>query len=295
MSLIDEVLRFLVNRIPIRTWKSKLRRKIFIKYNFFGNDNKVIYSHCRENIIWSIAGLRITIEGNNNFLLLGSNITFQDTHINISGDHNFIKIGNDSKFINSFIEIDGNNNKINIANNLAFESTLISMSNSRNLFVIKPSKHKIREAKLYIYDRGKLFINENSQLKNRGLYIVVSDNYKTRRKLIIGKNVYIAKDTIIRTSDGHTLVDPATKMPLNEPQDVIIGNNVWIASRCIILKGTHIPDNSMVAAGSLVNKNFNDTNIMLAGIPARIIRKNIIWDMRGYGKYMKDLEGDKIV
>ena len=51
----------------------------------------------------------------------------------------------------------------------------------------------------------------------------------------------------------------------------------------------------MVAAGSLVNKKFKDTNIMLAGTPAKIIRKNIIWDVRGYGKYMRDFEGNKNV
>lgn len=295
MPLTDKVLRFLVNRIPIKTLKSELRRLIFMKYNFYGNENKAVYSTSGENILWSMKGLRITVEGNNNLIIFGQNIKFKNTRINISGNHNFITIADETKFTDSQIEIDGNNNKINIANNLIFESTLLSMCGYKNLFVIKPTKHKIRDAKLYISDSGRLYIDKNSQLKNRGLYIVVSNSYKKRNKLVIGKNVFIAKDAIIRTSDGHTLVDPVTGLATNEPQDIIIGNNVWIASRCIILKGSYIPDNSMVAAGSLVNKKFKDTNIMLAGTPAKIIRKNIIWDVRGYGKYMRDFEGNKNV
>lgn len=295
MALTDKALRFLVNRIPIKILKSKLRRLIFMKYNFYGKGNKAIYGTSRENILWSMRGLKITIEGDNNFIIFGQNTKFKNTRINISGSHNFIKIDDKTKLTDSQIEIDGNSNKINIANNLIFESTLISMCGYKNLFVIKPTKHKIRDAKLYINDSGRLYIDKNSQLKNRGLYIVVSNSYKKRNKLVIGKNVFIAKDAIIRTSDGHTLVDPVTGLATNEPQDIIIGNNVWIASRCIILKGSYIPDNSMVAAGSLVNKKFKDTNIMLAGTPARIIRQNIIWDVRGYGKYMRDFEVNKNV
>lgn len=36
---------------------------------------------------------------------------------------------------------------------------------------------------------------------------------------------------------------------------VKIGNNVWIGSGCIILKGAIIGDNSVIAAGSIVKGN----------------------------------------
>ena len=290
MPLTDKVLRFLVNRIPIKTLKSELRRLIFMKYNFYGNENKAVYSTSGENILWSIKGLRIIVEGDNNLISIGENIIFSDTQINIFGDNNFIKIDNNTNFLNSKININGNNNNINFSHNLRFESIIISMSYNNNLFYMETTPYKPKDAKFYIEEGSKVYIGKNCELNN--LYVVANCNYTKQHKLVIGDNVRIAKDTIIRTSDGHTLIDPVTKIALNEPKDVIIGNNVWIASRCIILKGTQILDGSMVAAGSLVNKNFTERNIMLAGIPARIIRHNILWDKRGYGKYMREFKGN---
>ena len=37
-------------------------------------------------------------------------------------------------------------------------------------------------------------------------------------------------------------------------------------------------------------KPFDEENIILAGIPAKVLKHNIKWDLRSYGKYMRDLE-----
>ena len=110
--------------------------------------------------------------------------------------------------------------------------------------------------------------------------------------MVIGDNVNIAKDAIIRTSDGQSLLDPKTMLPTDPPEDVIIGNHVWIMSRCIILKGTHLPDGCAVAANSLVNKKFEEENLLLCGTPAKIMKRNIRWG-DPYGKVMEEHYGNK--
>lgn len=40
-----------------------------------------------------------------------------------------------------------------------------------------------------------------------------------------------------------------------------IGKNVWIGAGCIILKGTTIGDNCVIAAGSIVTGNVESNNI----------------------------------
>jgi acetyltransferase-like isoleucine patch superfamily enzyme len=51
-----------------------------------------------------------------------------------------------------------------------------------------------------------------------------------------------------------------------------IGNNVWIGAKCTFLDGSYVGDNSVIAAGALVRDTFPN-NVLIAGIPARIIKK----------------------
>lgn len=45
-------------------------------------------------------------------------------------------------------------------------------------------------------------------------------------------------------------------------QDIVIGNNVWIGANCAVLRGTHIGDNSVVAAGSVIKGSFGPNSII---------------------------------
>jgi maltose O-acetyltransferase len=53
---------------------------------------------------------------------------------------------------------------------------------------------------------------------------------------------------------------------------VKIGNDVWIAPKCIILKGVSIGDAAVIAAGSVVTKDVPPRTIV-AGNPAKIVRE----------------------
>lgn len=103
--------------------------------------------------------------------------------------------------------------------------------------------------------------------------------------VILGDNVIMGTGCIIRTGDGHTIVDKGSRDPLNEPQDVVIDRHVWIGARCMLLKGTKIRADSVVGAMSLVNRKFEEKNLLIAGVPARVIREGIDWDICDYISY----------
>lgn len=88
----------------------------------------------------------------------------------------------------------------------------------------------------------------------------------------LGKDCRIGDMTMILDCDFHE-VDPVTR---NEgpgtTAPVALGDNVWIGSRVIILKGVTIGDNSVIAAGSVVTKSI-PANTVAAGIPAKVIRE----------------------
>ena len=81
------------------------------------------------------------------------------------------------------------------------------------------------------------------------------------KNVIIGKNCQIASFTLITDTDFHP-VNPneREKQVTGQKYDletvnkkaVIIGDNVWVGWNAVILKGTIIGNNSVVAAGSIV-------------------------------------------
>ncbi len=81
--------------------------------------------------------------------------------------------------------------------------------------------------------------------------------------------------TIIDT-DFHRIIDSTLKNNII-CESINIGNHVWIGCNVTILKGVNIGDNSIIAAGSIVNKDV-PKNCLAGGNPARIIKKDISWN-----------------
>lgn len=88
-------------------------------------------------------------------------------------------------------------------------------------------------------------------------------------KLIIGKGSYIAPNVGIMT-ENHDLRDPDKRAG---GKDVIIGNKCWIGYNAVILPGVSLGDHTVVGAGAIVTKSFPEGYCVLAGNPARIIKK----------------------
>lgn len=95
----------------------------------------------------------------------------------------------------------------------------------------------------------------------------------------IGADCQFSYGINIRTSDGHTIYEVDTGKVLNVPKSrVVIGNHVWLGLNTKILKDVQIADNSIVGASSVVTKNFEEPNVILAGIPAKIVKHGVSWD-----------------
>ena len=91
------------------------------------------------------------------------------------------------------------------------------------------------------------------------------------KRISIGNGCRIGDLVAFYDCDFHEL-DPRTRgRGCGPTQPVAIGNNVWLGSRVVVLKGVNIGDNSVVAAMSVVNKSI-PANSVAAGVPAKVVR-----------------------
>jgi maltose O-acetyltransferase len=88
-----------------------------------------------------------------------------------------------------------------------------------------------------------------------------------RIQIAIGANCRIGPHTLVYDSDFHGL-SPDRRDEAGKSAPVVIGENVWIGSRAMILKGVSIGRDAVVAAGSVVTKDVPQ-GCIVAGNPAK--------------------------
>lgn len=81
----------------------------------------------------------------------------------------------------------------------------------------------------------------------------------------------ISTSPALYSSDILTGKSFVTQTSYSSKSRVIIGNDVWIGARCIILEGVTIGSGAVIAAGAVVTKNVPPYAIV-GGVPARLIR-----------------------
>jgi acetyltransferase-like isoleucine patch superfamily enzyme len=97
------------------------------------------------------------------------------------------------------------------------------------------------------------------------------------KNIKFGSDCLLSWDILIMDTDFHTIsYDDLNVSDISD--DISIGNKVWIGCKTLILKGTVIKDNSVVAAYSKLNTRYLDGNILITGNPAKAVKKIKDWN-----------------
>jgi maltose O-acetyltransferase len=112
--------------------------------------------------------------------------------------------------------------------------------------------------------QARITIGEKNATSNN-ISIVATDSIN------IGNRCQIGELVAIYDSDFHEINPAARNASAGEGAPVNIGNNVWLGSRVMVLKGVSIGDNSVVAAMAVVTKSL-PSNCVAAGVPAKVVR-----------------------
>ena len=106
-----------------------------------------------------------------------------------------------------------------------------------------------------------------------GFNISIGENFYTNHNVTIldGNNVFIAPNCVFSTA-GHAIDSEQRIQGLEIALPITIGDNVWIGANVSVLPGVTIGSNTIIGAGSVVNKNIPD-GVIAVGNPCKVIRK----------------------
>lgn len=149
----------------------------------------------------------------------------------IHGNNNLIHITLPINAIGSTITVLNDNASVRIGSTFLFNNVIILCSDGNN---------------------QNVEIGTDATMHNVG--IVASEDSEIR----IGQGCMFSARVYIYGSDGHAMYDIKTGECINgRKHATVIGERCWISSDAMILKSAVIPSNSVIAAGSVVTKDFS--------------------------------------
>ena len=170
----------------------------------------------------------------------------------IIGQHNHISISRGCRLNNLHVRIRGNNNRIVIKENCRSGEGCSIWAEGNDIEII------IGEDCTFT-----MLCHFNAQ--------------ENSTKITIGRDCMFSNNIIIRTSDSHPIFDLETNKRINGPQNVNIGEHVWIAPNTKIMKGSNIADGCIVGSDTTVSRIFDKTNCLIVGRPAKIVKEGVCW------------------
>jgi len=95
-----------------------------------------------------------------------------------------------------------------------------------------------------------------------------------------GNDCLLSWEVLVMDTDFHKIHSVETANQINIDKKIAIGDNCWIGCRSLILKGAILPNNTIVAANSLIGNSEIpqiSMNSIVGGIPAKVLKENVFW------------------
>lgn len=137
--------------------------------------------------------------------------------------------------------------------------------------------------------KGYARVGRNSSIDiGRKLYITAGGVFSAceESSITIGDDCMFAGMIEIRSDHAHPIFDLETGRRTNKARSVTIGDHVWLSARSVVFPGSEIGSGSIIGHSSLVAGLRVPKNSIAAGNPARVVRRNVLWDKRHVGKYV---------
>ncbi len=162
---------------------------------------------------------------------------------------------------------DSNGNRIEFARDIE-DTVEINFQGENNLIKIGKGV-SVGRLSIYCGNSSICSIGEGTIIEGATIYA-------TNGEVIIGKDCLFSHQVVIRNHDSHHIFDRNTGRRINGSGNINIGNHVWMGYGATVLGNAAIGDNSIVGTMAVTSSSF-PREVVVAGNPARIIRKNVCW------------------
>ena len=181
------------------------------------------------------------------------------------------------------LNIRGGNNKITIYEGTSFRNCIISVMSNMDI-EIKRSRFGI--VKLQIFGtHSQVCIGESFSC-----WGVEIRCHEPNGFVSIGNNCMFANDILLYPTDVHTIYNQETKEVLNIGKPIIIEDHVWCGRDVLLLKGSYVSKDSVIASSSVISKNFKESNIIIGGVaPGHVLKKGINWTRENPSQYREKI------
>ena len=116
-----------------------------------------------------------------------------------------------------------------------------------------------------VSDEGGLLEIGERTLVNFGCSLVATELVR------IGAHSHIGPYTMMQDNDFHR-IEPERRLERPPSKPIIVGDNVWIGARVIIMAGVTVGEDSVIGAGSVVTSDV-PPRTLAAGVPARVVKE----------------------
>ena len=131
---------------------------------------------------------------------------------------------------------------------------------------------------------GKASIGHGSKLSVRGdlklgagFNMTAESTIVCAKEITFGNDCLLSWDVLVMDTDEHPLYDKDNER-INPDKPIIVGNHVWIGCKCVLLKGAEVPNDTVLAAGTLLKSAFAGENQVIGGNPPSILKREVHWE-----------------
>lgn len=128
-----------------------------------------------------------------------------------------------------------------------------------------------RGTKILVAHSGTLILGKNT---------LITDfcNISCWLNVHIGQGAMISHRSQISDSNQHYIIDELSRTIPDCRRPIYIGKNCWVCNSSTIAAGSVLPDSTIVASNSLVNKDLSNfgSRILVGGSPVKLLKRNVI-------------------